>query len=321
MLRVYKSTPELTPAELSEADIWVNMVNPTSSELEQVITTLGIARPLLEAVLDNDERSHIDILEEQTLIAINVPILRETEEPDAEHNLLYDTIPLGIILTPQAVITICLEEAPGLAKLISHRLPDVETDHHMGLVAHLLLATANQYLTHLKQMGARANELERRVLRATSNAQVVELLSLEKSLTYFLSACHANEIVIKQLQRADEYPALSVLLSDLAISMPSLERATIENKQAIAMCEVLREVLGSMMNAFASLTSNNLNIAMRFLTSITIVLSLPTLVASIYGMNVNLPFQQSYGAFMIVMVISLLSAVGSAVYLVRKGMF
>ncbi len=321
MLHVYRSTPELTPAKLAEADIWVNMVNPSPSEIDLVATTLGIDRPLLTAVLDNDERSHIDIRDGQALIAINVPILRETETPDVEHNLLYDTTPLGIILNPQAVITVCLDEAPGLAKLIGRRLPDIATDQHMGLVSHLLVATANQFLTHLKQMGTRANELERRVLRATSNAQVVELLSLEKSLTYFLAACHANECVIQQLLRADEYPDLARLFSDLTFNIPLLERATIENKQAIEMCEVLRDVLGSMMNAFTSLTSNNLNIAMRYLTSITIVLSLPTLVASIYGMNVNLPFQQAYHAFPIVMGISLVSAIGSAVYLVRKGMF
>ncbi|MGE5654418.1 MAG: magnesium transporter CorA family protein [Bacillota bacterium] len=321
MLKVYKSAPELVPAELNEAGIWVNMVNPTPFELEQVTTTLGIARHLLEAVLDNDERSHIDILQGQALIAINVPFLHETEEPDAEHNLLYDAIPLGIILSPRAVITVCLEEAPGLAKLISRRLPDVATDQHMGLVAHLLYATASQYLTHLKQMGARANELERRVLRATSNAQVVELLSMEKSLTYFRAACHANEMVIKEMQKADQTPALTELLSDLDVNRHLLDRALIENKQAIEMCEVLRDVLCSMANAFASLTSNNLNIAMRFLTSLTIVISFPTLVASIYGMNVNLPFQQWHNAFMVVMVISLLSTIGSAVYLVRKGMF
>lgn len=321
MLKVYKSIPELAPAALSEPDIWVNMVNPMPAELEQVTNVLGISPAFLEAVLDNDERSHIDLLDGQALIAINVPILRESEEPDEEHNLLYDTIPLGIILCPGAVITVCLEEAPGLSRLIARKIPDVATEHHMGLVARLLLSTASQYLTHLRQIGSRANELERRVLRATSNAQVVELLSLEKSLTYFLSACRANEAVMRQLQRANEFPALATLLSDIELSQPLIETAIIENKQAIAMCEVYREVLTSMMSAFSSLTSNNLNIAMRFLTSVTIVLALPTLVSSIYGMNVNLPFQQSPNAFAIVSLISIFSTIASAVYLVRKGMF
>lgn len=298
---------------------WISLVNPTASEIEKVCRETGVPQDILRAPLDEEEKPRLEFENGMALIIINIPVTRPGSP------LRYDTLPLGMIVKDQCFITVCLEADEVQNTLISGRPGTLQTFKKTRLVLQILYATAALYLKYLRQIDRKTNEIEAALHRSMKNEELIKLLELEKGLVYFTTSLRSNQIVMEKLLRsqlrktgaAESQPVIKMYADDEDL----LEDVITENKQAIEMGDIYSSILSGMMDAFASVISNNLNIVMKFLTSVTIVLALPAIVAGFYGMNVQLPGQSSVFAFPILLGLSLALGGGAAWALARRGMF
>lgn len=311
MLDVWKSVEKkLTRVtEVNEKGAWVSLVAPTEQEIEQVHQQTGVMLDFLKSPMDDEERPRIEIEEGKILLIINIPTI-ESERG----RISYDTIPFGMILTETNLITVCLENNVLIEDFVNGHIKTWFTFKKTRFILQILWRTAALYLKYLKEIDKRTNEIERELHRSTKNEQLIKLLDLEKSLVYFNTSLKANEMVMEKLLK-------SALIRMYPEDQDLLEDVITENKQAIDMAEIYSSILSGMMDAFASIISNNLNMVMKFLASVTIILALPTMIASFYGMNVALPLQDSPYAFIFVVTSAVMLSGVAVVYLVRKGMF
>lgn len=292
MITIFKTTDEgLVQVSEVVAGSWIRAVDPTPEEISR-LQAMGIPADFISYALDIDERSRVEKSNGDTLIVIKIPHYQGDVA-----DVPYTTIPLGIMLSPTFVVTICRMDSDLLREVTSGRMRGIPTNKRNRLTLNLFLRTATQYLNYLREINRRVDVLEDKLQRSMRNQEVLELLKYEKSLTYFTTALKSNELMMERLQR-------SQLFQTYPDDLELLEDVLTENQQAIEMVNIAGAILSQMMDAFASIISNNLNIVMKFLASITIVLSLPTLVASLYGMNVGLPFENSPLAFLFILALS-----------------
>ncbi|MBM3121009.1 MAG: magnesium transporter CorA family protein [Chloroflexi bacterium] len=307
MITVYRSTPQGV-AQISEpADgSWIHMVNPDLEELERVQHAYNIPPDYLTYPLDQDEMARTEKDEGVTLIILRVPRYQgETSD------IPYTTVPLGIIQTDRAIVTVCSFESDLIRGLTNGRVRNLSTTKRNRFLLHIFLVAAQQYLTYLRSINKTVDVLEDKLQLSTRNREVLELLKYQKSLTYFTTALKANELMMARLQKSQlfrMYPDDEDLLED----------ALTEIGQAIEMTNISSGILSAMMDAFASIISNNLNVVMKFLASVTIILALPTLVASIYGMNVDLPLDSHPLAFYYVLAAALIVSIVVVVVFIRR---
>lgn len=307
MISIYKKSDEgLQEINAIEKDCWINAIQPNFVELNEISKVLDIPEEFLTDPLDIDERPRIEIEDEHILIILRIPYY-DKDHPQTPYN----TVPLGIIYSSEAIITICSLETEILSTFLDKRIKNFSLKNKERFIFLIFLRTAILFLKFLKQISNMTNELEKELHKSMKNHDLVKLLDIEKSLVYFTTSLRANEIMIGRLSVSKKFK-ISAEERDL------LEDVEVEYKQAIEMANVYGNILSGMMNAFASLISNNLNAVMKFLASITLVLMLPNLVASIYGMNVHLPFQESRFAFPMTMAIAILLAGLGAFFFLRK---
>ena len=284
---------------------WINIVAPTKQELDYISTTYGIDYGFLNAALDTEETSRVEIEENQTLIVIDVPI---TETYDGK--AIYETIPLAIITTNDCIITVCTRETSSINSFITGNVRNVQTKLKTRFIMQILYKVSTRFLFYLKQIDRMSKNIEKELHKSLKNKELIQLLDLEKSLVFFSTSLKANEFTIKRLQRGS---AVKLYEEDEEL----LEDVLIETKQAIEMSNIYSSILSGTMDAFASVISNNLNIVMKAMTSITILMAVPTMIASFYGMNVSgIPAAN----FWIPVGISLLVTLITAILLNKKGM-
>ncbi|OGN92911.1 MAG: magnesium transporter [Chloroflexi bacterium RBG_13_50_21] len=298
MITIYKSIEhELCTIPDPVVGSWLNVVQPTMEEISHLIE-LGIPHDYITYSLDVDERARSERENGEHLILLRVSYF-EGESAD----IPYITIPLGIILTDHYIVTICRQENEVVQELM--RLKDLSTVKRNRFVLRLLLRAATRYLTHLRQITKAVDALEDQLQLSTRNKEVLALLKYQKSLTLFTTALKSHELMMKRLQQSQIFRAFEED-EDL------LEDVLTETQQAIEMTNISSNILSNMMDAFASIISNNLNTVMKFLASITIIVSLPTLITSFYGMNVKLPFDSQALAYLgiLILVVVLTAAVG-----------
>lgn len=305
MLTIYKTSgPDLSTVPEPVNNCWISLIDPTPTEVARV-QALGVPADYLTYPLDLDERARTEHEDGQRLIILRIPYYQgETSD------VPYTTVPLGIILTEQHIITVCKYPNDLVTELTEVRVKDRSTAKRLRLVLRILLLTANRYLANLRTITKRVDLLEDQLQQSTRNKEVLELLKYQKSLTYFTTALKSNELMLERLDRSrlfQTYPEDEDLLDDVIT----------ENQQAIEMVNITSNILSSMMDAFASIISNNLNVVMKFLAAVTIVLSFPTMIASFFGMNVELPFARHTLGFEIVLVVSVLVSI-IVVFLFRK---
>jgi len=291
---------------------WVALTNPTATEILEISEMFNIDPDHLKAPLDEEERSRIEVEEHYTLILVDIPSIEERSGKD-----WYVTIPLGIIITDQCIITVCLEETPILTAFMDGRVKEFYTYMKTRFILQILYKNASQFLQYLRIIDKKSDMVERKLHQSQKNQELIELLELEKSLVYFTTSLRSNEVVFEKMLRIEKikkYPEDTELLEDVII----------ENKQAIEMANIYSGILSGTMDAFASVISNNLNIVMKFLATITIVMSIPTMVASFYGMNVNsagMPFAGSVYGFWIVLGVAALLSLIVALIFSKKDLF
>jgi magnesium transporter len=309
MLKIYKTiNNELIQCQAIVEGAWIDLVNPSAEEINQVSSALNVDPDFLKAALDEEERARIESEDGNILILVDIPI---TEQ---EGNMnLYTTMPLAIILTRNTIITVCLREDTILNDFRRSRVKSFFTHYRARFVLQILYRNSTKYLQDLKQIDKTSHQIERELHQSMKNKELIQMLKLEKSLVYFSTALKANEIVLEKLMKFEyikNYPEDAELLEDVII----------ENKQAIEMANIYSSILTGTMDAFASVISNNLNIVMKFLTSVTIVMAIPTMIASFFGMNVDMPLR-SPSAFWTIMGISVVTSLITGIVLYRKKMF
>ena len=306
MLSIFKTDPSsgvLIELEEFEPGAWIDLVGPSDEELQRVTDELDIPLAFLRGPLDAEEKSRIDLEESLTQVIVDIPII---ERVGGERG--YDTIPLGMLLHPDYFITTCLQPNPILGEFERGAVRTFATFKKTRFLLQILLQVSTFYLRYLGRIDRETDKLERELRQSMKNEELFDLLTLAKALVYFSTSLRSNDAVLQKLLRT---PAIKKYEEDEEL----LEDVIVETRQAIEMAEVYSNILSGMMDAFASVISNNLNMVMKFLTSVTIILSLPAMVAAFYGMNVRLPLADSGHAFTIVLLISLaLSSAGALVF-------
>ena len=308
MIKIFKNTDNgFISIDGIEKNCWVNVSNPSPDELTKLSEDLTIPLDFLTDSLDVDERSRVEIENDTTLIILRVPKFDKNNL-----GVPFTTLPLGIVLTKDITITICLWDINEVLDLFKGKIKNLPTGNRRRFILHLFHRTAFFYLRYLKEINKKSNEVETELHRSMKNEELIKLLDIEKSLVFFTTSLRSNELMMERLSKIR---TLELDEDDKDL----LDDIIVDNKQAIEMANIYSNILSGMMDAFASVISNNLTIVMKFLTSVTIILMLPTLVASIYGMNVELPFQHSPHAFFITIGLSFcLSSVGVLIFLKNR---
>jgi len=288
---------------------WISLVNPSEEEIKSVCSNLKIEDEFIKYPLDYEEQARIDIEDDMTLFVIDVPVIEESKEGKT-----YSTMPLGLIVVrDEFFITVSLKKNRIIDSFEKGRVKGMCTYKKTRLVLQILYLNASYYLTDLKRINKEAENTVNDLKKTMKNEDLMQLLNLENSLVYITTSLKANELVMEKTARGK-------ILKSYEEDDEILEDAIIENRQAIEMSKIYSEVLNGTMDAYASIISNNLNVVMKFLASMTIVLSLPTLIASIWGMNVPLPFATNPYGFGIVCGISILLSVVAFIWLKKKDM-
>jgi magnesium transporter len=264
---------------------WLNVVDPDAAELARLRDEFGMPEPLIAHALDLDERPRVDTEGEVTLVVLRVPI-----KQGAPADMPYGTLPLGLVISAEWIATVSRKPSEVLGRLRAYVAKDWPAGAHHRFVLHALDVTAQAYLSELRAINRHVDALEIELRGSLANREVIELLKYQKCLVYFATALRATELMLERLQRS---PALAIPLEDQGM----LEDVLVEIRQAIDVTTISSNILGETMDAFASIISNNLNGVMKFLAAITIVLSFPITIASLWGMNVDLPLQRSPHAF------------------------
>lgn len=289
---------------------WINMVSPTEQEIKNVCTNLNIQDDFIRYSLDAEEKARIDIEDDGTMLFIvDVPIIEK--ENDSE---IYTTMPIGmIIVRDDYFITVSLKNNSIIRELKNKMNKNIITYKKSRLIFQILYQNSATFLNLLKKINKETEIAENVLKNSMKNKELLKLLSLEKSLVYFTTSLKANEVVMEKTLRGK---IIKLYEEDEDI----LEDAIIENKQAIEMSKIYSDILNGTMDAYASIISNNLNGVMKFLTSITIVLSIPTMVASFWGMNVKVPMQDNVFGFFVITLVSILAAIIAMIWLKRRDM-
>lgn len=315
MISIYKHLDE-TSNQLQKLDnvepgCWINIVAPSDQELLLVAKKTGVPIEFLRSALDEEETSRIDMENNNLLFVVDIPFT----EMEA-NSLTYDTYPLAIIHTEKELITICLKNSKIMTDFVEGKVKSFFTFKRSRFILQILYKISTYYLLYLRQIDKKSLMIEKKLHKSMKNKELIQLLSLEKSLVYFSTSLKSNEVTLEKMLKLDimqKYPEDKDVLEDVII----------ENKQAIEMANIYSNILSGTMDAFASVISNNLSIVMKLMTSITIVMAIPTMISGLFGMNVIVPWNADvspYGFWYILGIISV-ATVGAIIMLNRKDMF
>lgn len=276
MVKYYKTDDRLIHEEKTiDKGVWIHMVDPSMEESQNVADVLDVDIADLRAALDEEESSRIELEDGYTLILVDVPA---TEIRHEKKN--YTTIPLGIILTEDVIVTVCTEELPVLQAFVNTRVKEFSTKKKLRFVYQILYRISVVYQGNLRTIDKKRMEIEERVGNDTKEEDLIALHELESTLVYFVTSLRANAVVLDRLtryKRLEQYPEDKELLDDVIV----------ENKQAIEMAIIYRDIINGTRELMSSVMDNRLNNVMKYLTSITLIMAVPTVVSGLYGMNVN----------------------------------
>ncbi|MBW6513745.1 MAG: magnesium transporter CorA family protein [Candidatus Syntrophosphaera sp.] len=297
------------PALAHDEAFWIHLEEPTADEIKALIARYELPDDFITDLQDADENSRMEFDEGAVLTIMRVPLYYRHRSASVS----FTTAPLGVIAVQDKIITVSFFESEVLTLYLDckHRPFNITQQSFLLQIA---LRASLYFLKFLKEINRRTGKIENELHQSMRNKELIRLLRMEKSLVYFSTALKSNEIILERMQR-------SRWLHQDPDAEDQIEDVIIENKQAIEMANIHSSILSGMMDAFASIISNNLNVVMKFLTLVTIILAVPTLIASIYGMNVKLPFAEQSYAFAVVMGISILTIIAMVLIFIRKKYF
>ncbi|MBR0385546.1 MAG: magnesium transporter CorA family protein [Erysipelotrichaceae bacterium] len=313
MLKIYLTNDGVTNTIDEPVEgCWINMVNPTDKELDKISALYNIDPDDLRAALDEEEISRIDSEDNYSLVLFDIPTIEERNNKNR-----FVTIPIGVIIHKEAIITVCLEKTSILDLFNSKKASSFSTRLKTRFLLQVLLNNAKLYLKNLRVIYKQSEELEKNLHDSTENSALIDMMELGKSLLYFTTSLKSVSGVLDKLLKVEsikKYPEDEELMEDVII----------ENKQALEMSEVYSGILNGMMDAYASIIANNMNVVMKFLAIATIILSIPNIITGLYGMNLSLgalPFADGPYAFWIICLIGLALTVIVWLYLKHKKMY
>ncbi|NML40444.1 magnesium transporter CorA family protein [Chitinophaga sp. G-6-1-13] len=312
MIQYFKNIDSKTVAiQAPENDAWVNITPPLKqAEFEQLSEALDIPLDFLTDSLDIDEKSRYELENNVKLIVIKTPTENNSiNESDA----YYITIPIVIILTHNQILTVNSFDNAAIKRFLDtfhNRSPEKRN----MMVLKIFEKVVVNFLDYLKEINQRRNMLEAKLYDSNRNEELLAIMRIQKSLVYFVTALRSNELLLMKLERTN-------FLGLNEDEKEFLHDLIVDTSQALEMANIYTNILSSTMDAFASIISNNLNVVMKRLTSITIILTFPMLVASIYGMNVELPYQHSIHAFYIPIILSIVISVIISMYFMKRKWF
>ena len=317
MLRIYKTENGGKLVKLktfkSANQAWISLINPSAKEIEQVSLLSKVDSDILRNSLDADERSRVELEEGIFSVIVNLPLL------DEEGN--FDTLPCGLVFTARNFLTICSKDNRILSSFNKNTAKTFDTRERTKFMLSILYKITQFYLRYLAIINRKTEHIEDALKQTTNNQELFQLIEIQKSLVYFTTALRDNQLVLEKILRMTKSPATSQILAFTEDDIDLLEDVIVENKQAIEMVDMHRTILEGMMDGFASIINNNVNQIMKFLAAITIVLSIPTMLASFWGMNVGVPVAASAYGFWIVISISMLATLFVIIYFRKRGMF
>lgn len=310
MVKIYKTDDHLIHEEDKiHNGVWIQMTNPSVAEGQKVADELNVDIEDVLAALDEEESSRIELQDGYTLILVDIPATEIRHDKES-----YTTIPLGIIITDEEIVTVCTEETPVLKAFLNNRVKEFSTKKKLRFLYQILYRVSVLYQSDLRVIDKMRTEIEERVEENTEEEDLIALHELESTLVYFATSLRANGNVLDRLtryKRLEQYPEDKELLGDVIV----------ENKQAIEMTSIYRDIINGTRELMSSVIDNRLNNVMKYLTSITIVMSIPTIISGLYGMNVDgIPFAHHISSFGVVCVFTLIVSIITLLFLRKKKM-
>ena len=316
MIKILKTedNKKLSKLSISEAvsGSWFSLINPNEEEIKQVSLVLGLDEDFLLNSLDLDERSRIEIEDGNMLIITNLPIMTEDG--------CFDTLPMGIIYTPTSIITVCSRDNNILSSFSESTAYTFDTRNKTEFMLKILYRSVKFYLKYLDIINRTTENIETELQKATNNKALFQLMEIQKTLVYFSTALKDNDIVLQKIMKLTKSTTINYLKTTEE-DIDLLEDVIIDTKQAVEMVDMHRMILEAMMEGFASIINNNLNQVMKFLAAITIIMSIPTMIGGLWGMNVPVPFGNNPFGFLIVVLLAIITSVVVVFYFRKKGMF
>lgn len=300
MIKIHKTAEDNQTIETDviEKGCWIHLVDPLSTEIEQVSECTGLDIEFLRAALDKEESSRLDVEEEQILVLLDIPVMDVVET-----SARYNTFPLGIILNNEFIVTVCLQENNITDDFLEQKIKTFYTYKKSRFILQMLLRIDKYYMSFLKQIDKASKNVEINLRKSMKNKELIELMELERSLVFFSTSLKSNQTTLEKMMKLKmmkKYPEDEDLLEDVII----------ENRQAIEMATIYSNILSGTMDAFASIINNNLNMVMKLLTSITIVMAIPTIIGAFFGMNVRVPWGDfNYGFISIIGITAIISGI------------
>ena len=314
MIKIYKSKSiddnDLLELTAIEPDSWINITTPKEQELMMVAKRTGIPLEFMRAAMDDNETSRIEHEDDIVMIIIDIPFTETVE-----NSLSYDTYPLAIIHTPDYLVTVCLKDSRILHDFSAGKIRTFYTFKKSRFILQILQRVSAYYLLFLRQIDKKSVMVEKRLYKSMKNRELIHMLSLQKSLVYFTTSLKSNEMTLDKMLRLD-------IMKKYEEDQDLLEDVIIENRQAIEMATIYGDVLAGTMDAFASVISNNLNIVMKFLAAITIMMTIPQIIAGYFGMNTSgLPFAGGTNGTLIVSITMIVATIITGIFLSKRDMF
>ena len=309
MIKIFKTFGGYHEIAKTEAGCWINVIQPTAEEIQRLSDEFKLPPDIINDILDADERPRLEFEDEWSLVIMRIPVANEN------NGVPFQTIPLGVFISTGFTLTLCLRDNEILP--MEEHSPFREQYHeitdNINFILRLFLRSGNTYLKYLKQINQQTAAIEQDLEKSIKNRELNKLLKMEKCLVYFITSIKANEIVLARLRNSKKVTT--------EINEDLLEDALIENKQALEMAQIYSDIQSGMMDAFASVISNNLNVVMKQLTLISIILMIPTLIASIFGMNVPNSMENAVWAMPAIIISSLLLSILGVLLFRKKQWF
>lgn len=312
MIQYFKNINHQTVAiEQPENGSWVNILPPLKQEeFSDLAETLDIPLDFLTDSLDIDERTRFEEADNVKLIVIKTPTENNSfNDSDA----FYITIPISIILTHNQIVTVNSFENGAIKKFL-HTFQNRHPDNRKMMVLKIFEKIIQTYMENLKEINQRRNQVEQKLYAANRNEELLQLMRIQKSMVYFVTALRSNEMLLMKIERTN-FLALNETEKEFLADL------IVDNSQALEMANIYTNILSSTLDAFASIIANNQNQVLKRLAVITIVLTVPVLVASIYGMNVPIPYSNSPFAFYIPVFLSLAISLVIGYFFLKKKLF
>ncbi len=317
MLRIYKSEDGGKLVKLKKNKVtslsWYNLINPDDEELLKVSEQLKLDFDMLKNALDLNERSRVEFEDNVLSLIVNFPLLDEDGQ--------FDTLPCGLFFTKRNFMTICSRDNRIISSFNKNTAKTFDTRVRGRFLLSILSKCTQFYLKYLAILNQKTEEIEYSLRKTTNNKALFDLMEIQKALVYFTTALKDNHLVLLKLLRMLRSKAFANMIAFTEDDLDALDDVIVDNKQAIEMVDMHRSILEGMMDGFASIINNNLNLVMKFLAAITIILSIPTMLASFWGMNVPVPWSSHPYGFLIVISLSALFTILTIIFFRKKGMF